>query len=248
MKTHRELLGKYHEAAWALAMEQVAIRQGDLARELEERLDRDPEAGVPEHTVRRCRAVIRRGFAPGAGRRVKRTLSRLLVAAVLCAAMAVAAWAFSPQVREFLSDVFAHVAQTFTAVTFRDPREEDVGGNQGKTDQIYHGIRFEWLPEGYWYEGGEVTRRLQQVNFTNDRSESICVRITDANGSAAATYDDEVGKGIGVEIGGIQGWLVEEDGGSTVFWVDDASGKYLSVFASELSQTQLLQLCRGLRY
>ena len=38
MKTHQELVDSYLDASWALAMEQVAIRQGDLARELEESL------------------------------------------------------------------------------------------------------------------------------------------------------------------------------------------------------------------
>ena len=35
MKTHRELLDNYHEASWALAMEPVAIRQGEEAKALE---------------------------------------------------------------------------------------------------------------------------------------------------------------------------------------------------------------------
>ena len=38
MKTHRELVEGYLDASWALAMEQVAVRQGELAGALEGRL------------------------------------------------------------------------------------------------------------------------------------------------------------------------------------------------------------------
>ena len=53
MKTHRELVDGYLDASWALAMERVAIRQGNLAGELAERLEQDPGAAVPRHTVKR---------------------------------------------------------------------------------------------------------------------------------------------------------------------------------------------------
>ena len=84
MKTHRELVDGYLDASWALAMEQVAVRQGELAGALEERLARDPGAAVPRRTVKRCRAAIRRAFAPPPARRVRTVLTRVLIAAVLC--------------------------------------------------------------------------------------------------------------------------------------------------------------------
>ena len=55
MKTHRELVDGYLDASWALAMEKVAMRQGELAGELEKRLEQDPGAAVPRNTVKRCR-------------------------------------------------------------------------------------------------------------------------------------------------------------------------------------------------
>ena len=41
-ETHRELLDNYYEASWALAMEQVAVRQGERAKELQKQLEEDP--------------------------------------------------------------------------------------------------------------------------------------------------------------------------------------------------------------
>lgn len=248
MKTHRELLDNYYEASWALAMEQVAVRQGERAKELQKQLEEDPGAEVPQHTVRRCRMAIRRAFAPSVGRRVRGVLTKVLVAAVLCAAMTTAACAFSPQFREFLSEIFSHVAQTFTAITFRNPQEEDVGASQGKTDQIYNGLRFEWLPEGYEYVDGQETEGLRRVDFVNEQSETIRVRVMDAEGASAYTYDSEEGNVIPVKIGELDGWVVIKEKYSAIIWVDEAKRKSISILTSELTQESLLQLACGLRY
>lgn len=248
MKTHRELLDNYYEASWALAMEQVAIRQGEEAKELQEQLDQDPEAEVPQHTVRRCRAAIRKAFTPSAGRRVRRVLAKVLVAAVLCAAMTTAACAISPQFRAFLSEIFSQVAQTFTAITFRDPEEEVIGGIEEEQPATYQGLRFEWLPEGYEYVAGQNTEKLQRVDFVNGQSETIRVRVMDADGATAYTYDSETGTVTHVKIGEFNGWVVIKGKYSAAIWVDEVRGKSISIIASELTQESLLQLARGLRY
>lgn len=248
MKTHRELLDNYYEASWALAMEQVAVRQGERAKELQKQLEEDPGAEVPQHTVRRCRAAIRRSFAPSMGRRVRGVLTKVLVAAVLCAAMTTAACAFSPQFREFLSEIFSHVAQTFTAITFRNPQEEDVGEIQENNILFYNGLRFEWLPEGYEYANGDESSNMQKVEFMNDESDSIYIRVLNTNEAFAYTYDSEQETGIPIKIGEFSGWIVMQQDYSAVLWVDTQQNKSISIYATNLSQESLLQIGRGLRY
>lgn len=247
MKTHRELLDNYYEASWALAMEQVAVHQGEQAKELQMKLEQDPGAEVPQHTVRHCREAIRRAFAPSVGRRMRGALTKVLVAAVLCAAMTTAACAFSPQFREFLSEIFSHVAQTFTAITFRDPRGEEMGGIE-KPLSTYQGLRFEWLPEGYEYVDGEESARAQKVEFINEQLESIRIRVTGAEDASAYTYDSETGTIIPVDIGEFDGWIIEQEEYSAVFWVDEKANKSVSIYATDLSQDKLLLLASGLRY
>lgn len=248
MKTHRELLDNYYEASWALAMEQVAVHQGEQAKELQMKLEQDPGAEVPQHTVRHCREAIRRAFAPSIGRRMRGALTKVLVAAVLCAAMTTAACAFSPQFREFLSEIFSHVAQTFTAITFRNPQEEDVGSAQEGIIVEYHDLQFEWLPEGYEYVDGQETEGLRRVDFVNERSETIRVRVMDTEGASAYTYDSEEGNVIPVKIGELDGWVVVHEKYSAVLWVDNRQNKSISIYATNLSSESLLQLGRGLRY
>ena len=247
MKTHRELVDGYLDASWALAMEQVAVRQGELAGALEERLARDPGAAVPRRTVKRCRAAIRRAFAPPPARRVRTVLTRVLIAAVLCGLLTTAACAVSPQFKAFLTHIFYSVAETFTSLTLRDPQIEDVSKSHGQAMEV-NGLRFEWLPEGYEYVDGEETERSRWVEFENERQEYIQIRVMGLAEAAAYTYDSESGEGERVAIGDYEGRLIDEGPYTLLFWVDEQRGEATMILASALSQEGILQLAESLRY
>ena len=129
MKTHQELVDSYLDASWALAMEKVAMRQGELAGELEKRLEKDPGAAVPRRTVKRCRAAIRKAFSQPV-RRVKAVLARVVIAAVLCGLLTTVACAISPDFKAFLTRIFYSVTEVFTAFTIQDPQMEDISALQ----------------------------------------------------------------------------------------------------------------------
>ena len=248
MKTHQELVDSYLDASWALAMEKVALRQGELAEELEERLKQDPEAAVPQHTVKRCRTAIRKAFSPPPVRRVKAVLGKVVIAAVLCGLLTTVACAISPDFKAFLTRIFYSVTETFISFTLRDPEIEDVVNMQGDTEQIYNGIRFEWLPEGYEYVDGQETERLRRVEFENDTQDYIWIRVTDADESSAYTYDSIADSPVPVQIGEFEGWLNKKEDGDTLFWVDNQQGTAIFIFSTDLSKEGLLQLARALRY
>lgn len=247
MKTHRELVDGYLDASWALAMEQVAVRQGELAGALEERLARDPGAAVPRRTVKRCRTAIRKAFAPPPVSRVKTVLARVVMAAVLCGLLTTAACAVSPQFKEFLTRIFYSVTETFTSFTLRDPQVEDVSKTHGQSIEI-NGLRFEWLPEGYEYVDGQETERLRRVEFENEAHDYIRIRITDAGESSAYTYDNKAKRPTKVEIGEFEGWLDEKEEGYTLLWVDNELDKTIFIFSTNLPKERLLQLAESLRY
>ena len=248
MKTHRELLDNYYEASWALAMERVAVRQGKEAEALEERLNNDPAAAVPGHTIERCQAAIRRAFRPAWRKRARRILSRALIAAVLCGVMTSVACAVSPDFREFLSRVFYSVAQTFTAITLRDPQVEDVGAIQKDPVYTSYGLQFEWLPEGYEPVDGDETAKMQWVDFENAQSGFIRVQVIAYDDTSVYNYDSESGTVTTVTIMGFTGQLVEEDGQQSLFWMDDQQSKFISIMATDLPEDKLILLAQGLTY
>lgn len=248
MRTHRELLDNYHEASWALAMERVAIRQGEEAKALEERLNSDPAAAVPTSTAEHCKMAIRRAFRPNRAKRAGAILSKVLIAALLCALMTSAACALSPDFRAFLARVFYSVAETFTAITLRDPQVEDVGGIQENAVHIYHGLQFEWIPEGYEYTDGNETPKTQWAAFQNSQLAYIQVRVIDYNSSFAYNFDSESGTVTEVAVGAFMGQLVEKEGQQSLYWVDTQKNKSVFILATDLLQEELLQVARGLIY
>lgn len=230
----------------ALAMERVAIRQGDLAGELEERLEQAPGAAVPRRTVKRCRAAIRRAFVPSV-KRVKAVLARVVIAAALCGLLTTAACAISPDFKAFLTRIFYSVTEVFTAFTLQDPQTEDIGALQGHAYEI-NGLRFEWLPEGYEYITGEETERSQWVEFENKDSDRIRIRVMNVEDASAYTYNSEENRGNTVSIGDFEGQIIEEKESNELLWIDDQRGKIIFVMATDLSQEGLLQLAESIRY
>lgn len=248
MKEHRQLLDSYQEASWALAMERVAVHQGQQAKGEEEALWSDPQAAVPQEVIDHCKATIRRKFSVPPIRRFKSVLTKVLVAAVVCALMTSVACAFSPEFKAFLLRAFYSIAENFTSITFQDPQVENVADNQGKITPEFHGLEFEWLPEGYAYVDGSETPTSQMVDFKNGQSELIRFRVTNSQDFTAYNYDHESDTISPVNIGKYQGQIIENENGATLVWVDTQRMKSISIFAANLSQDKLLQLARGLRY
>ena len=77
--TRREKLEEqYEDAYFALLMDAVAEKEGARLEELNDQLNRDPTAAVPEEIDRRCRKVINRHFAEQRRSGYWRTTKRLL--------------------------------------------------------------------------------------------------------------------------------------------------------------------------
>ena len=248
MKEYRQLLDSYQEASWALAMERVAVHQGQQAKAEEETLWNDPQAAVPQEVIDHCKATIRRKFSVPPIRRFKSVLTKVLVAAVVCALMTSVACAFSPEFKAFLLRAFYSIAENFTSITFQNPQVENVVLETEQFEQTYHGLRFEWLPEGYEYVDGSETPTSQMVDFKNGQSELIRFRVTNSQDLTAYNYDHEVDTALPVTVGDYQGQVIENENGLTLVWVDPQRMKSISIFAANLSQDKLLQLAESLRY
>lgn len=248
MKEHRQLLDSYQEASWALAMERVAVHQGQQAKDEEEALWSDPQAAVPQEVIDHCKATIRRKFSVPPIRRFKSVLTKVLVAAVVCALMTSVACAFSPEFKAFLLRAFYSIAENFTSITFQNPQVENVADDQGRITPQFHGLWFEWLPEGYAYVDGSETPTSQMVEFENEQSDLIRFRVANVDSVTAYNYDHNGGSVASVNVGEYPGQIVQNESGTTLVWVDSRQMKSLSIHATNLSQDKLLQMAESLRY
>ena len=78
MTQHERLLEEYEDAYFALLMEEVAKKEGERLEALNERLQNDPNAAVPESLDKRCLETIDRYFAKQQRRTSLRRVGKVL--------------------------------------------------------------------------------------------------------------------------------------------------------------------------
>ena len=115
--TRREKLEEqYEDAYFALLMDAVAEKEGARLEELNDQLNRDPTAAVPEEIDRRCRKVINRHFAEqrrsGYWRMTKRVLNRAAIVAAVMMLLFTSAFALSEDFRISALNLFDYCGRT----------------------------------------------------------------------------------------------------------------------------------------
>ena len=129
--TRREKLEEqYEDAYFALLMDAVAEKEGARLEELNDQLNRDPTAAVPEEIDRRCRKVINRHFAEqrrsGYWRTTKRVLNRAAIVAAVMMLLFTSAFALSEDFRISALNLLITVEEQYTQLEMKsdDPGED----------------------------------------------------------------------------------------------------------------------------
>ena len=271
MKNREQLWEDYEEARFALLMDALAEAEGEEALRLSEALNRDPEGALPPEVDRRCEAVIRGAFVQrrlhATGRTAVRWLTKVLVAAMLGAVMFAAAFALSEDVRVATLNTVIKVMDDRTQITF-----ESAGGDAGGTaappaegtaaEEWTHpySIALEWVPEGFELE----KYQSDEVSYRNDAGDEILVSVDRYSEDLVYTFDTEDRTAKTVEVQGHRATLysatekklqsINELFGTElwsdriVVWMDDANQEIWFVYASNLTEEEMLRLAEGVRW
>ena len=271
MKNREQLWEDYEEARFALLMDALAEAEGEEALRLSKALNRDPEGALPPEVDRRCEAVIRGAFVQrrlhATGRTAVRWLTKVLVAATLVAFMFAAAFALSEDVRVATLNAVIEVMDDRTQITF-----EGAGGDAGGTaappaegteaEEWTHpySIALEWVPEGFELE----KYQSDEVSYRNDAGDEILVSVDRYSEDLVYTFDTEDRTAKTVEVQGHQATLysatekklqsINELFGTElwsdriVVWMDDANQEIWFVYASNLTEEEMLRLAEGVHW
>jgi len=150
--TRREKLEEqYEDAYFALLM--------DAVEELNDQLNRDPTAAVPEEIDRRCRKVINRHFAEqrrsGYWRTTKRVLNRAAIVAAVMMLLFTSAFALSEDFRISALNLLITVEEQYTQLEMKsDDPGEDLKSlpttSEGlATSEYFENLEIGWIPEGF---------------------------------------------------------------------------------------------------
>lgn len=273
MTDHDRLMEQYEDALFALLMEGVAEAEGEEALRLNEELNKDPNAEVPEAVRKRCEKTIRAAFAKKRHRTARRTVSRWLTKAAVVAALSgllfTAAFALSEDVRVATLNVLIEVMDDRTMITF----EGDSSEHAENTSKIIPGLEYhynialEWLPEGFELDSGnfEENGTGDYVSYLSSQDGLIEVGVTpySAGLTKSVNTEDCTKQDVMVNDHLATLYITNEDmlekryhqngfpniwSDMMIFWVDQDAQANVQINATNLTEDEMICLAEGVHW
>lgn len=245
MNHREELRERYEDALFALLMDEIAEKEGALAREENERLKNDPSAAVPEDVDRRCLQTIRRHFAKQkartAGRYTVKAVKYALLAAGLAATMFTIAFAASETVRANTMNLIVKVLDDRTVFEFRPETTANPAARFGAG----------WIPDGYelvdqyndtvgsWFGAG--------FEYQNSDNDIISIDYSSAKGTSLSV-DTENAEIDYVEIHGVKAMLITKGNTFQLVWATEDNIAFIIVYGEGASLEDVLHVADQLTY
>ena len=269
MTDHERLREQYEDALFALLMEGVAESEGEEALRLNEELKKDPNADVPKDVQKRCEKTIRSAFAQkqlrATGRTAARWLTKVAVVAVLGGLMFTAAFALSEDVRVATLNALIQVMDDRTEITFEGSKAEEIQGAPETVSglEYHYNIALEWLPTCYTIESGSSDVDGDEITYTDNAGSEIFISIDRYSPDLVYTFDSEDATEKTVEVNGHKATLYITnreklmkfygDNSSVwsdmiVIWLDDDSNTIWFIYATNLTESELLNLAEGIHW
>ncbi len=273
MTDHDRLMEQYEDALFALLMEGVAEAEGEEALRLNEELNKDPNAEVPEAVRKRCEKTIRAAFAKKRHRTARRTVSRWLTKAAVVAALSgllfTAAFALSEDVRVATLNILIEVMDDRTMITF----EGDSSEHAENTSKIIPGLEYhynialEWIPDGFKLEDGDFKENgtSDYVIYSSPQDGMINVSVTPHSDGLVSSLNTEDCTKQEVTVNGHPATLytTNEDmleiryhqngfpniwSDMMIFWVDQDAQANVQINATNLTEDEMICLAEGVHW
>ena len=234
--TERErLLEEFDDAYFALLMEGVANKEGEQLIALNEMLQDNPEAEVPESVDKRCLETIDRHFAREQRRIGLRKAGKVLRLAAVIMGISVllftSAFALSEDFRVATLNLMLTVTERYTQFDINNSDGNSVQaspkGNQ-VASAYFQNAEINWIPEGFeCIECISDTR----VRFGNDQGDYFVISIKP--GSASVNVDTENPESLEhITINGNEGLCVVKYGEVEIMLADLENYLYIEVGTS----------------
>lgn len=241
MNHREELKDRYEDALFALLMDEIAEKEGELAREENERLKNDSSAAVPEDVDRRCLQTIRRNFAKqmarAAGRYTVKAVKYALLAVGLSVIMFVTAFATSETVRVNTKNLLIKVLEDRTVFEF--------GQETAANPAPRFGVG--WMPDGYELIDQYSDTVGVWFDYQNSNHDSIWINYTLGEGTSISV-DTENAETEYLEINGIKAMLITKGDTFQLIWATEDNTAFIIVDGQGASLEDILHVAHELSY
>lgn len=234
--TERErLLEEFDDAYFALLMEGVANKEGEQLIALNEMLQDNPEAEVPESVDKRCLETIDRHFAREQRRIGLRKAGKVLRLAAVILGISVllftSAFALSEDFRVATLNLMLTVTERYTQFDIRNSdgnSRQTFPSSSASNSEYFQNAKIGWMPEGF-----ECIESVPDVlaKFENEQSEYFSISIIP--GSASINVDTENPESLEyITINGNEGLCVVKYGEVSITLADLENYLYIEVDTS----------------
>lgn len=245
MDRYDQLYEKYEDALFALLLDQVAQDEGARLFEENERLRRDPNAGVPESLDRKSRETIRRAFASQklSHHSVGWYLNKLAIAVLAALLLFVSAYATLPDLRVRTLDLLIRTSDVSSRLSLTSA---DIGEASDLIDGLLAGYTLPDIPRDYeLVDTGETPLEAWRTYSRADGT-TIRIKIT----SSEDSYIDDEGAFISkeVQIHGYQGKLVAKGDSVYILWHDVDTEKLIYLYTTNINEDMALSYAEQIVY
>lgn len=235
MTEHERLLEEFDDAYFALLMEGVARKEGEQLEALNEMLQDNPEAVVPERVDKRCLETIDRHFAREHRRAGLRRTGKVLRLAAIIMGISVllftSAFALSEDFRVATLNLMLTITEKYT--------QFDIENSDGNSRQVppssstagfeyFENAKIGWIPEGFKYTSGEYDRYAW---FENDSDDFFYIFLHPGSGTLRIDTEN-VDSLENISINGNEGICVVKNGAIEIVITDLANYLLIEVSAS----------------
>ena len=235
MTEHERLLEEFDDAYFALLMEGVARKEGEQLEALNEMLQDNPEAAVPERVDKRCLETIDRHFAKEQRRIGLRKAGKVLRLAAVIMGISVllftSAFALSEDFRVATLNLMLTVTERYTQFDINNSDGNSVQaspkGNQAGF-AYFQNAEIGWVPEGF-----ECTESVPDIlaRFENEQGEYFLVSIVSGHGTMRV--DTENPESLEhITVNGYEGLCTVKYGEVSITLADLENDLYIGVDAS----------------
>ena len=231
------LQDQYEDAYFALLMHEVAEQEGVRLEKLNEELQNDPAAAVPEEIDRKCLKTIDRYFAQkryaGYWRTSQKILGRVGIVAAIIMLLFTTAFALSEEFRVTALNLLITIEEKYTELHMEEAEETtadsaSVTADTSTGSDYFDDLEIGWMPEGYICT---VNSPNSVYGFENDSGDAFV--IDRVSGTTERSVDTENAESIeNIVINGLETFRVTKQGCINTMMMDTEHGIFIRVWTS----------------
>ena len=248
------LQNQYEDAYFALLMHKVAEQEGIRLEKLNEELQNDPAAAVPEEVDRKCLKTIDRYFSQkrhaGYWKTSKTILGRVAILAAIIMFLFTTAFALSEEFRVTTLNLLITIEEKYTELHMEKAEDSTadsspITSNTGSGSDYFDDLKIGWMPEGYTCI---MNYPNEMYGFENESGDTFV--IDRANGTTNMSVDTEDAESVEhIVINGIETLRVTKQGCINTIMMDTEYGIFIRVWTSEgISQETNRKMAENIKY